>query len=104
MGSSVLMHDLVKFADTGLQLRLPVDLIPSGQYGQLSNAIPRIEGILETREGATPIAEFNNPATVGFQITDLARSVATGTFADTVYTATQLPLLWVRPFCLLLPT
>jgi len=88
MGSSVLMHDLVKFADTGLQLRLPVDLIPSGQYGQLSNAIPRIEGILETREGATPIAEFNNPATVGFQITDLARSVATGTFADTVYTAT----------------
>lgn len=42
-------HQGVKFSDSGLQLRTPVDLVPSGQYSQLTNAIPIIEGRLEAR-------------------------------------------------------
>jgi hypothetical protein len=81
MASSTLMHDLTKFSSQGLQLRLPVDLIPAGQYGRLTNAIPVIEGILQTREGMTFIADFN----VAFQITALSRSFLNGTVADTIF-------------------
>src|ERR1700722_18356774 len=84
MGTSVLMHDLVKMSDQGLQLRMPVDLVPAGQYSRLTNAIPRIEGILETREGVTLIAQFEE----GFEISALGRSVPTGTIADTLFTVT----------------
>lgn len=55
-------HDLKKFADTGLQLRLPVDLIPATQYGRLTNALPVIEGELRTREGLTLIGNVTQVA------------------------------------------
>lgn len=44
-------HDYHKCADGGLQLNLPPDLVPSGQYSRLTNAISRIEGQLQTRDG-----------------------------------------------------
>lgn len=50
---STYSHDPHKFASTGLQLRMPVDLIPSTQYGRLTNAIPVIEGEISTRDGMT---------------------------------------------------
>lgn len=50
---STYSHDLKKFADTGLQLRMPVDLVPATQYNRLTNALPLIEGELRTRDGLT---------------------------------------------------
>jgi hypothetical protein len=44
-------HDLHKLPDAGLQLNLPPDLVPSGQYSRFSNAISRIEGQVQTRDG-----------------------------------------------------
>ena len=55
--SQPLRHDPHKFSDSGLQLRLPVDLVPSGQYSRLSNALPVIEGEIRTREGMTLVAQ-----------------------------------------------
>lgn len=60
---STYIHDLHKFADGGLQLRLPVDLVPRTQYSRLTNAIPVIEGQLITRDGMTLIG---SPVTVSF--------------------------------------
>ncbi len=93
MSGSVLLHDLKKFADSGLQLRLPVDLIPPTQYGQLTNAIPRIEGRLETREGLTLVSQFS----VQYPITELGRSFNSGTHADQVVTATGTNSFIGRP-------
>lgn len=44
-------HDTHKLPDAGLQLNLPPDLVPSGQYSRFSNAISRIEGQVQTRDG-----------------------------------------------------
>ena len=55
-------HNLKKFADTGLQLRLPVDLVPATQYSRLTNALPVIEGELRTRNGLTFIANVTEVA------------------------------------------
>jgi len=44
-------HDVAKLPDAGLQLNLPVDLVPAGQYSYFSNAQSRIEGQLQTRDG-----------------------------------------------------
>lgn len=45
-----------KLADAGLQLRLPVDLVPPTQYSRLSNAVPKIEGLIQTRDGTTRVS------------------------------------------------
>lgn len=50
--SDLYRHEPHKFADGGLQLRVPVDLVPPGQYARLTNAVPTIEGSLRTRAGA----------------------------------------------------
>lgn len=55
-GSEVYLHDPHKFADGGLQLRVPVDIVPRGQYSRLNNVVPKIEGLLQTRDGLTSIA------------------------------------------------
>jgi hypothetical protein len=55
-------HDLKKFADSGLQLRLPVDMIPATQYGRLTNCLPVIEGELRTRDGMTLIGNVTKVA------------------------------------------
>ena len=48
-------HDSQKFKDAGLQLRLPVDLVPSGQFSRLTNVLPVIEGEIVTRDGMTSL-------------------------------------------------
>lgn len=48
-------HDPQKFKDAGLQLRLPVDLVPSGQYSRLTNLLPVIEGEIVARDGMTSL-------------------------------------------------
>lgn len=45
-------NDVKKLAIGGLQLNLPPDLVPPTQYSQLDNAVSRIEGRLETRDGS----------------------------------------------------
>lgn len=50
-------HDLAKFPDAGLQLNLPVDLVPMGQYSYFSNALSRIEGEVSTRDGLTKVCD-----------------------------------------------
>jgi hypothetical protein len=50
-------HEVRKFADGGLQLRLPVDLVPPTQYSRLTNVVPVIEGQLRSREGLTLVAD-----------------------------------------------
>jgi hypothetical protein len=56
MGIDLYNHDGHKFSDLGLQLRLPVDSIPSGQYSRHTNALADIEGQLETRAGVTLVS------------------------------------------------
>lgn len=51
-------HDARKFADAGLQLRLPVDLVPAMQYSRLTNVLPVIEGELRARTGLTFVADI----------------------------------------------
>lgn len=54
MGSGdAYQHQPFTFADTGIQLRMPVDKIPPTEYARLNNAIPLIEGQLQTRGGTT---------------------------------------------------
>lgn len=55
----VYSHDAHKFADNGLQLRLPVDSIPANQYSRLSNCVADIEGQLETRAGMISLASIS---------------------------------------------
>jgi len=57
-------HALRKFADTGLQLRLPVDLVPATQYSRLTNALPVIEGEIRTRDGLTLIKDVFTQAAI----------------------------------------
>ena len=46
-------HDLQKMANGGLELNLPPDLVPPTKYSILTNAVSRVEGQLQTREGAS---------------------------------------------------
>lgn len=50
-------HDIKKFPDAGIQLNLPVDLVPMGQYSYLTNALSRIEGEVNTRDGLTEVCD-----------------------------------------------
>lgn len=84
MGSGPLLHSLEKFADTGLQLRLPVDLVPSTQFSRLTNAIPIIEGEIRTREGLTLVQLIVQNAAVS-TLERLNTGVTNATIADTIY-------------------
>ena len=46
-------HDLAKMANGGLELNLPPDLVPPTKYAILTNAVSRVEGQLQTREGTS---------------------------------------------------
>lgn len=48
-------HDVHKAADSGIQLRTSLDLVPANQYAQLTNAFPLIEGQLQARAGMTAV-------------------------------------------------
>jgi hypothetical protein len=56
-------HDLKKCGDRGLQLRLPVDLVPANEWGEFTNALPVIEGQLIARDGLTLVG---SPITTSF--------------------------------------
>lgn len=62
-----------KFSDAGLQLRVPVDLVPAGQYSRLTNALPIIEGRLEGRAGLKWIVTVANTTTPGSGVHSLTR-------------------------------
>lgn len=55
--ADIYRHQNVKFADSGLQLRLPVDLVPPSQYSVLSNGLTTIEGTLRSRAGLVKLAD-----------------------------------------------
>lgn len=57
--SNPYVHDLHKFADSGLQLRVPVDLVPANQYARFTNATSLIEGEIVTRPGLDLIAQLS---------------------------------------------
>ena len=77
-------HDLRKAADTGLQLRMPVDLVPATQWSRLSNGVPIIEGELRTREGLTQVGV---PTEVTFvsSLQTVNPGDATAPLANTIY-------------------
>lgn len=77
-------HDLKKFSDAGLQLRLPVDLVPPGQYSRLTNCLPLIEGELRTRDGLTLVGY---PTEVSFvsSLQTVNPGDATAPLANTIY-------------------
>lgn len=50
------IHANFKLADSGLQLRLPVDLVPVGQYSRHNNLANFVEGRFETRAGTILLA------------------------------------------------
>lgn len=66
-------HDTKKFADAGLQLRVPVDLVPANQYSRLTNATPIIEGRLESRAALKWIVNVPNPTVPGSGLHSLYR-------------------------------
>lgn len=51
MGEIAYQHDLAKLADSGLNLNLPVDLVPKTEYPIFSNVLSTIEGLVKSREG-----------------------------------------------------
>ena len=57
-------HYDVKFADAGLHLNLPTDLVPPGVYSRLTNVVPKVEGRLEGRDGLTLIREIVASTTI----------------------------------------
>jgi len=66
-------HDNKKFSDAGLQLRVPPDLVPSGQFSKLTNAIPIIEGRLEARAALRWIVNVPNVTSPGSGLHSLMR-------------------------------
>jgi len=66
-------HDNKKFSDAGLQLRVPVDLVPANQYSRLTNALPIIEGRLEGRAGLKWIVNVANTTVPGSGLHSLTR-------------------------------
>jgi hypothetical protein len=68
-----IQHDgPAKFALAGLDLNVPVDLVPTGKYSRATNVVSKIEGRLETRNGTAQIA-----------------SVDPGVFVHTLFRLTQ---------------
>jgi len=51
--------DITKFADGGLNLNAPVDLVPKAQYSRFTNAISKIEGTLQQRDGITKVCDID---------------------------------------------
>jgi hypothetical protein len=70
MPIDVYQHENHKFSNLGLQLRLPVDMVPQGQYSRLNNVVPDIEGELETRAGTDSLGTVlaNEPVHTLFRL------------------------------------
>lgn len=66
------LHDgPIKFALAGLDLNVPVDLVPPNKYSKATNAVSKIEGRLETRDGITLVQAItaNVPIHTIFRLT-----------------------------------
>lgn len=50
-----------KFALAGLDLNVPVDLVPVAKYSRATNVVSKIEGQLQARDGTQPIAQIPSP-------------------------------------------
>lgn len=48
-------HDVQKFAYAGLDLNVPVDLVPPTKYSRATNVVSKVEGRMETRDGTVRI-------------------------------------------------
>ena len=59
MADTPLQHDRNRFSNEGLQLRLPLGLVPSTQYSRYNNVLLFIIGQLETRPGLTLVFTFS---------------------------------------------
>lgn len=71
--SDLYSHFPVKFADAGLQLRVPPDMVPPNQFSQLTNALPIIEGRLEARAALKWIVATSNVTTPGSGLHSIMR-------------------------------
>jgi hypothetical protein len=49
-------HDVQKFAYAGLDLNVPVDLVPPTKYSRATNVVSKIEGRMESRDGTLVVA------------------------------------------------
>lgn len=56
--ADIYRHQEVKLADAGLQLRLPVDMVPPTQYSRITNWLPVIEGRLAGRSALKWLAQL----------------------------------------------
>lgn len=66
-----------KFALAGIDLNVPVDLVPPTKYSRATNVVSKIEGRVETRDGITLIASIvlNVPIHTIFRLTQANPSV-----------------------------
>src|SRR5258707_13602085 len=71
--SDIYSHDGRKFSDAGLQLRVPVDLVPPNQFSRLTNCTPIIEGRLEARAALKWVVNVANTTSPGSGLHSLTR-------------------------------
>src|SRR4029077_5292174 len=81
-----------KFALAGLDLNVPVDMVPPGKYSRATNIVSKIEGRLETRDGTIRIANVvaATPIHAIFRLTQLQIGVLSDRFVGAcqlLYTA-----------------
>jgi hypothetical protein len=69
-------HDLGKFAYAGLDLSVPVDLVPPTKYSRATNVVSKIEGRMESRDGTVRVADISSsPIHTIFRLTQAAVSI-----------------------------
>lgn len=71
--SDLYVHDPHKFSNAGLQLRVPVDLVPPNQYARITNAVSVIEGQLTSRASLSFIVKTANTTSPGSGMHSLVR-------------------------------
>jgi hypothetical protein len=96
------LHDgPTKFALAGLDLNVPVDLVPAGKYSKATNAVSKIEGRIETRDGITKIASIGagvpihtifkltqfNPAVLSERLVAVGQQLYTSPLSPAAFTA-----------------
>jgi hypothetical protein len=70
-------HDIGKFAYAGLDLNVPVDLVPQTKYSRATNVVSKIEGRMESRDGTTRVASIapNVPIHTIFRLTQFVQGI-----------------------------
>ena len=86
MGVEVQHDGPAKFALAGLDLNVPVDLVPVAKYSRATNVVSKIEGQLQTRNGTALITALPSPFVgLTYPITSAVRNLT-------------LPPQWTAPF------